>query len=137
MDTKDIQKRIDAIARGMTAKAVPQAGADFYIHSHREPTICLSWTGKPSGSYADKHQWFHGPVASVLDQADAYVAGLPSPEEARMSAFMTALAEAVELGKKNDIDVEFVNPLVALMKRLSKNALRHAPSDLAKGEEGL
>ena len=67
MDTKDIQRRIDAIARGMTAKAVPQAGADFYIHSHREPTVCLSWTGKPGGSYA-----LSGKLVSAVPEPATY-----------------------------------------------------------------
>ncbi len=125
MDITEIQKRVDAIARGMQAKAVSQANAEFSIRAHRESCVMLSWA-KHSQRYADEHKWFKGnTVEECLAKAEAYVAALPSPEEARMTAFMSALAEAVELGKKNDIDVEFVNPLVALMKRLSKNALQH------------
>jgi hypothetical protein len=127
MQTAAIQERIDAIARGMLAKAVPQAKADLSIRSHEGPVVCLSWASKGTILYADKHEWFRGTVEKVLADAEAYVAALPSPEEARMNAFMKALAEAVELGKKNDIDVEYVNPLMVLMKKLSKNALRHNP----------
>jgi len=43
-----------------------------------------------------------------------------------MQAFMESLGATIELGKSADIDVDFVNPLVVLMKRLSKNALTHA-----------
>jgi hypothetical protein len=124
METDKIQERIDAIAMGLAAKAVPQADASFSINAHREPNVFLRWKDKkPLGG----HKFFTGPTEQILAEAEAYVTALPSPEEARMSAFMSALAEAVELGKKNDIDVEFVNPLVALMKRLSKNALQHKP----------
>jgi hypothetical protein len=136
VNTNQIQERLDALARGMTAKAVPQADARFSINSHAEPYVCLAWTSRPKAGYADKHEWFKGSPEQALAAADAYVAALPSPEQARMTAFLSALSEAVELGKKNDIDVEFVNPLVALMKKLSKNALRHHPTD-SRSTEGI
>ncbi len=124
METDNIQERIDAIALAMLSKALPQPRAEFMFHANRRPTVCLAWdSNKPVSGY----KFFHGPIETVLAEAEEYVASLPSPEEARMTVFMSALAEAVELGKKNDIDVEFVNPLVALMKRLSKNALQHTP----------
>lgn len=128
MDTTTIQSRIDAIAKGMTAKALPQAKAEFDLRSHAEPVVFVSWASKATGTYADENKFFHGTMEAILVDAEAYVAGLPSPEEARMSAFLTALSDAIALGKQNDIDVEFVNPLVALMKRLSKNALQHHPA---------
>lgn len=128
MRTDEIQSRIDAIAKGMAAKALPQAYATFEVRSHRDERfgVILGWSSGDR-NYADKHEFFSGPIEKVLAEAAAHVAALPSPEQARMTAFMAALGEAIELGKKVDVDADLVNPLVALMKRLSKNALQHSP----------
>lgn len=122
MNTTEIQKRIDAIATAMLAKALPQPAAEFELTSHADPQVILKW--KTDDIYNGYH-FIRGHLDAIFDEADAYVAALPSPEEAKMTAFLSALGKAVDLGKKNDIDVEVVNPLVALMKRLSKNALQH------------
>lgn len=126
MDTATIQERIDAIAAGMQAKALPQPAAEFSVRSHQEPQLMLRW--KTDDTWSGYH-FLSGAIETILDEADAYVAALPSPEEAKMTAFLSALGKAVELGKTNDIDVAFVNPLVALMKRLSKNALTGPEDD--------
>lgn len=129
MDTDKIQERIDAMAAGMLARALPQPDATFSLSANRRPSAYLQWSDerRPGGGF----KFFYGAAEKCLSEAEAYVAALPSPEEARMSAFMTALSDAIELGKKNDIDVEHVNPLMALMKKLSKNALQHKPQEAA------
>lgn len=128
METDKIQERIDAIAKGMQAKALPQPGADFAIRAHQDPQVTLRW--KTDDIYNGYH-FLNGPIETVLAEAEAYVAALPSPEETRMNAFLSALGKAVELGKTNNIDVEYVSPLMALMKKLSKNALQHKPVEAA------
>jgi hypothetical protein len=40
-----------------------------------------------------------------------------------MKEFMTALSDVIELGRQNGIEVDFVNPLVDTMRRLSENIL--------------
>ncbi|WP_391564592.1 hypothetical protein [Sinorhizobium meliloti] len=40
-----------------------------------------------------------------------------------MKQFMGALANVIDLGKDNGIEVEFLNPLQATMKKLSDNIL--------------
>jgi hypothetical protein len=128
MDTDKIQERIDATAKGMAAKALPQPSAEFSLRANQEPQLMLRW--KTDDTWSGYH-FITGAIETILAEADAYVADLPSPEEAKMTAFMSALGKVVDLGKQNDIDVEFVNSLVALMKRLSKNALQHKPMETA------
>lgn len=125
MPTADIQERINALAAALAAKGLPQATAAFRINPHVDPNVSLHWAGRATSPYADKSEWFHGSVETALAAAEAHVAALPSPEQARINAFMSALSEAIELGKKTELDVEFVNPLLAIMQRISKNALKH------------
>ncbi len=124
MDINSIQKRLDALAEGMAAKAVPEPSASFSLDSHKALSVNVAWQGK-KGSWRD-YEWFRGSPEKALADAAAYVAALPTPEQARLKAFMESLGATIELGKSADIDVDLVNPLVALMKRLSKNALTHA-----------
>lgn len=128
MTTDEIQKRIDGIAAGMLSKGLPQPNATILFKSCQEPSILLQWTSKnPYGS----RNYFTGQIENALTEAEAYVAALPSPEQARMTAFMEALSEAIDLGKKADVEGEFVNPLMVLMKKISKNALQHQPAGSA------
>lgn len=117
MNISEIQVRVDALSKAMLAKAVPEPCAGFGIESDRGVRAHLSWAHKTR--YRD---YFH---CDTLEEAEAYVAALPTPEEARMQAFMSSLSDTIELGKKVDVDADVVNPLLLLMERLSKNALTH------------
>lgn len=121
MDTSEIQKRVDALSSAMLAKAVPQPSAEFSIEANKEFRLMLSWH---SPTRYREYEHIRGSVEDVFAAGEAYIAALPTPEQARMTAFMSSLSETIELGKKADVDVEeFVNPLVLLMQQLSKNAL--------------
>lgn len=125
MTVEEIQKRVDAMSAAMLTKALAQPSARFGIESNAEFTVTFAWHSRGK-NWAHKHEFFRGSLAKVLDEADAWIAARPSPEEKRMQDFMLSLSETIELGKKIDTEVDFVNPLVVLMERLSKNALTHA-----------
>lgn len=127
MNITEIQARLDALAVAMVAKALRTPTAEFEIRSQVVSRVTLSWQG-PGSTYNNEYEFIDGGPEEALAKADAFVADLPSPEEARMKAFLHSLAETIELGKQGDIDVEYVNPLVVMMKRLSKNALEHRVS---------
>ncbi len=121
MELKVIKERLDALVAGMLAKGVREPDAAFRIESNvTDFNVTLSWPDKKR--YRD-FVYFRGTVAEALDGAAAYVAALPTPEQARMKEFMLSLGETIELGKKVDTEVDFINPLVVLMEKLSKNAL--------------
>lgn len=129
MDTNEIQKRIDAIATAMVAKALPQPDACFSLRSHSPPHVYIRWE---TPRYSDGLHGFQADtIEAALDKADAFVADLPSPEEAKRAAFIAALSDAIEKGKAADIEVDTVNLLMAEMKRISKNALQHKPEGVA------
>jgi hypothetical protein len=123
MEIKAIRERLDALAAGMLAKGLVDPSADLTVRSDVSGvSVALSWRGKPNTSMPN-YKFFHGEPVIALDAAAAHVAALPSPEETRMKAFMLSLSETIELGKKVDTEVDFINPLVVLMEKLSKNAL--------------
>lgn len=125
MKAAEIQKRIDAIQVALAAKGKRAANARFDISAHSEPNITLAWQKPGSDQYCDRDYKFFrdGDCKTILADADAFIAALPTAEETKMRDFMASLGSVIELGRKNGIEVDFLNPLTETMKRLSKNAL--------------
>lgn len=128
MNTKEIQSRVDALAKAMTAKGVSQAGAKIQVSSHeKELLVILSWVNTTKPDHRLDRNGYEFIRASTpeeaLANADEYVAQLPTADETRMKQFMGALASVIDLGNQNGVDVEFINPLKATMKKLSENVI--------------
>jgi hypothetical protein len=132
MHTSDIQVRVDQLVKAMLAKGLPQPSADFEVRSNLSPRIVLWW--KNGDKSYDRHCELVGgsDPETILDEADKFIAELPSAEENRRNAFLSALGKVIDLGRENGIEVEFINPLVKTMKRLAEAALtdqRVAPAE--------
>lgn len=129
MDTKEIQKRLDGLMTAMAAKGLKQPVAQFDAESGKvEFRIYMRWQdptriGGPS-IVDDPFKFINGKTPEKLfEEAGAFIDTLPSAEEAKLRQFMGALANVIDLGKSNGIEVEFMNPLAATMKKLSENIL--------------
>lgn len=69
-------------------------------------------------------QSFHGEdFAELLNQARVWVYAQKTPEEIRKEKFIAQLGRVIDEGKEIGFDVDFMNPLVETMKRLSENVL--------------
>lgn len=127
MNTEEIQKRVNALSDAMLAKGLREPKAEATIESNTEPNVYLRWKDvtKAIPSAFDGQSEFlrAGTIGEALEKADKFVAEMPSAEEAKVAQFMGALANVIELGKDNGVDVEFLNPLKATMKKLSDNIL--------------
>lgn len=122
MSVAQIQTRLDALGKAMVAKALVEPSADFQLASAVGPRVHLMWKTK---NFVDGYKSFRGEPAKALADADAFVDALPAPAVARMAAFLTHLDETIQLGKKADVEVEAINPLREIFKRISKNAITH------------
>lgn len=123
METNAIRTRINAIAKAMMAKGLRNPDAHCKLSANVQPSVYLTWDNLKS-RYDNHYKWFNNAnISTMLDEADAFVAALPSPDETRLNEFMAALGSAIDLGRQNNIEVEFVNPLISTMKRLSENVI--------------
>lgn len=125
MDYTVIQEQMDRLSDAMIAKGLRKPRASFELQSHCEPHVLLVYEPYKKGPYgSDKYEWFRGgTVGEIIAKASAFIEAFPSLEETKFREFMGALGAVVDLGKENGIEVETLNPLVATMKKLSKNAL--------------
>lgn len=129
MTIEDVQKRVDTMPAAMNAKGLREPTADFTIKANEEPRGYLSWTDKKN-SYGHAYEFVRGKTPDeILDKLEAFIAALPSPDETRMKEFMTALSDVIEIGRQNGIEVDFVNPLVDTMRRLSENIITDQRED--------
>jgi hypothetical protein len=58
-----------------------------------------------------------------LQRRISYVDALPSKAEIEHAEFMTMVGRAIDRGRDMGIDVQFLNPLTAMMEALATNAL--------------
>lgn len=123
MDTTEIQKRIDSMPAAMSEKGKRLPDAAFELRANAASHLTLR-SAKPGAHWADDWHYVRADtLEEILDAADLWIATLPTAEETRMKEFMTALSDVIELGKKSGVEVEFVNPLVDTMRRLSTNII--------------
>lgn len=120
MDTREIQKRIDAMPAALASKGVLEPDAEFSINANANPMVLLKW--KREKGYTDKHYEFIRATSpqGAIDKADAFIAGMPSAEETKRSQFLEALGRVIDLGDELGQDI---GPLVSEMRRLSENAI--------------
>jgi hypothetical protein len=134
MDTKIAQKRVNDLAAAMVAKGMREPTAQLDICSNEEPSVYLKWkAGIDRGHLfgSERYEFLRGDVATALDKAAAYIAKQPDAAQARLQDFMSALGSVIDIGRKHGIDADYLNPLVASMKKLSSNALTYGDSNAA------
>lgn len=123
MDIAIAQKRIDDLAGAMLAKGMPAPEVTAMLISSARPCVYLKWRDE-SQPYNSASNCFHSDtMADAFDKASAFIAARPSPEQAQLNEFLAVLGKAVALGKKYDIDADYLNPLVASMRKLSENII--------------
>lgn len=123
MDTSEIQSRVNTLSEQMLAKGMRSPSAVAMLKSNAEPCVHFSWADK-NQTYGASYDSFHAEtLAAAFDKAVAFIAARPSAEQANFNEFMGALGKVIDLGRSNNIEVDFLNPLVATMKRLSENAI--------------
>lgn len=127
MDTKLAQKRVDNIAAAMGRKGMRQPHAELALLAFGEPQVMMRWkrgvnTGTLMGDEA--YEFIHdADVAAAFDKADAFVIAQPTPDQVALNDFMAALGAVIDLGRARGIEADYLNPLVASMKKLAENAI--------------
>lgn len=99
-------------------------------------TIRMNWIGyelsgelevrsdaHTSGKTHFIHLSYEDGFEKLFTQAEAYIANLPSIEDANRDAFIAAVGRLIDQGKEIGIEVDFLNPLTDMMTKLSSNII--------------
>ena len=123
MTYEEIQKRVNELSAVMLAKGMVAPQAEIHISSEKIPGAYLRWSDK-SAQYGSESEWIS---ASTVDEAiarsEAFIASRPSAEQAKMNEFLRALGKVIDIGNEYGIEADYLNPLVASMKKLSENVI--------------
>ena len=128
MTAAEIQKAVDKLAKAMTAKGLRAPRAQINFESHKAAELFLVWKdARAETAYSDdKYKFIKGEtLAKLISEAEAFIRQLPTAEETRMHEFMGALGKVIDLGRQNGVEADYLNPLVASMKKLSENIITH------------
>jgi hypothetical protein len=125
----DVYASINPLPARLSAKGKVNPQVEFQIEANARMRIIIRW--KKYGAVSD---WEHDynilsgeSFEECLQKADALISGLPSAEQARLEQFMNKLGKLIDIGKDDGIAVDFLNPLLDTMKRLSENVITYKP----------
>lgn len=130
MNETEIQTAVNDLVAGMLAKGMREPDAHLNVRANAEPTAYLTWKhgakGIPYSGSDSKYHFLKGKTfADCIAAAREWIAKQPDKAETARRDFASAVADAIEVGKARGMDVDFLNPLLDTMKRLSENIIEN------------
>jgi hypothetical protein len=103
---------ISAIRFEMEYSNVPEYGNGY-------ETFKRSLTHDDIKDGVDVNEW----LITMLQEAHAWLDAIPTAEQRAHDAFTKSLGRLIDQGRDIGIEVDFLNPLTAMMEKLATNAL--------------
>lgn len=130
MTIDEIYAAINPLPAMLSAKGKIKPEVEVCIEANAGISIRLNWDKRHATySYEREYKSCSGySFQEAFDRAIALINDLPSAEQAILHEFMGKLGKLIDAGKSDGIAVDYMNPLVDSIKRLSENILTHKPS---------
>lgn len=125
----EIYAAINPLPAMLSEKGKVRPVVEFTIEANAKLCIGLKWKKPYSNSeWENEYEWFSGEdFNKILSEAKSYINDLPSAEQAKLNHFMGKLGNLIDAGKDEGIGVDYLNPLLDTMKRLSENVITYRP----------
>jgi hypothetical protein len=126
---QDIHAAINPLPAKLSKKGKVKPEVTFVIEANAAFNISMSWM-KPFSNNDWEHEYecFLGDdFATIIRKAVAFIDKLPTAKQAQLNHFMGKLGKLIDAGKDAGIEVDYLNPLLETMKRLSENIITHQP----------
>ena len=130
MNPIQINKLLEEIKESMTLKGYYMPKATFYVGwLSYELTINVEYrtSAHESSKNIFVHSTFEDGDADLFSKAYEKIDELPSIEDAKRDAFIASIGKLIDQGREIGVEVDFLNPLTEMMKKLSSNAITHQP----------
>lgn len=125
----EIYTSINPLPAMLTQKGKVSPNVSLLFQANSSIAISMDWMKS-----SRKHEWerdyqtFIGDdVETALGKAIAFIKNLPSAEQAKLHEFMGQLGKLIDAGKSDGIELDYLNPLLDTMKRLSENVITYKP----------
>lgn len=124
MKIEEIQTALGELVAAMVEKGVIRPNAEFKIKIGANFYVCL-WCAHETRQFDGEYlkAFSVGTPAEGIDKARAYIAALPSPEEAVTREYLTRVASAIDYATENSIADEYVTPLRGVTCAMTENLL--------------
>lgn len=132
MDLDEIKRRMNGMPAALADKGKVEPQVLFACEANASPFVSLSWKRRPRdpNDYGRDSKSFHDPdLDKNFRDAAAFIAALPSKEEARLNDFAQELGRLIDAGRDVGIPIDYINPLLESMKKISENAVTYRPEE--------
>lgn len=130
MDLKEIKDQLTSVEGDIRALG----------YSHASVSLRFNWIFSNAATvsvdyrvddYSKLHTEFlhinSGTIQDAIDAARKFAGNLPPVAETKKQDFIQALGKLIDQGRDLGFEVEFMNPLVESMKKLSENIITKQP----------
>jgi hypothetical protein len=131
---QEIYAAINPLPAMLSAKGKSKPSVDVRIEANAGISITMHWL-KPHcrTDWENEYKCFLGDsLDDALTKALEFINEMPSAEQAKLHHFMGQLGNLIDAGKSDGIDLDYLNPLLDSMKRLSKNIITYKPKKARK-----
>jgi len=127
----EVYQAINHMPERLAEKGKVEPRVTVLIGANEQLSILIAWRKPYSpNSWETESSVFSGETFDeALHKAVKFVIALPSAEQAKLHQFMAELGKVIDGGRDAGIDVDFMNPLLDTMKRLSENVITFQPSE--------
>jgi hypothetical protein len=127
---KDIYDAINPLPALLSAKGKIKPCVSLVLEANAHIAISMNWERRHA-TYSYEHDYktlIGGTFQEALDKTLEFIRALPSAEQSILHEFMGKLGKLIDAGKEDGIEVDYLNPLIDSMKRLSENVITHQPA---------
>jgi len=123
----EIYAGINPLPAMLSAKGKVNPDVQCMIAANAALTVYMSWKRPGGHNWETDCECFRGDFAEAVAEATAFINELPSAEVSKLRDFMGQLGRLIDAGKESGIDLDYMNPLLVTMKRLSENVITYKP----------
>ena len=129
----EIYAAINPLPAMLLAKGKIKPDVSVEIEANAGICVRMSWD-KRHATYSYEREYkscIGGSFQEAFGKAVAAINELPSAEQALLHEFMGKLGKLIDAGKADGIALDYMNPLIDSMKRLSENVITYKPASRA------
>lgn len=126
----EIYATINPFPAMLSEKGKKMPEATVMLHANASISIMLKWK-KPYTIHDWECEYEHFSGATFEQSAEkalAFIRDLPTAEQAKLNDFMGKLGRLIDDGQDEGIEIDYLNPLLDTMKRLSENVITYRPA---------
>lgn len=133
MKPTEIYDECLAVEALMTSRGFLRPEVAFFVNFFAGRPFCLKVEMRVTEDYSSAISFFpevqtEEEIPLLFQQAREWVAKQKSPRVIRQEQFLASLGRVIDEGNALGFDIEFMNPLVESMRRLSENVLEYKPA---------